>query len=272
MKTDFRPIGVFDSGIGGLTVLKTLALHFPEESFVYLGDTARLPYGSKSPETIRKYSEQLMDALIKKNVKALVIACNSASSQVHEHSYKNIPVYNVILPGAKTALHETKKNSVVVLGTRATIQSHAYLKQLQLLNPTVQVLEIPCPLFVPLAEEGLGNDPITELMVRKYLSVIDTTKSDVVIMGCTHYPILKSTFAKIYPELNFVDSGNAIANWLDEDFAKGSLGRNTLAAEDINKHSQRTLQIFTTDASDHFNQLALQILHPLCGQIETIDL
>lgn len=254
---DSRPIGVFDSGIGGLTVLKELALQFPQESFLYLGDTARLPYGSKSPSTIRKYSEQNIEFLRQQNVKAIVIACNSASTQVPEKEFFGLPVYNVIGPGSQRALEVSSGLRIGVLGTRATINSQAYTQQLRSLNPKVLVFDQACPLFVPLAEEGWDSDPITNLIVFRYLSVLMKNQIDTLILGCTHYPILKNSIARVTgSSIELVDSGEAIADWLEEDFMAGRLRRRRDA-------SPRIVEVLTTDASAHFTELAHRILKPV---------
>ncbi len=255
--SDPRPIGVFDSGIGGLTVLKELAEGFPQENFIYLGDTARLPYGSKSASTIRKYSEQNIAFLKNQNVKALVIACNSASSQVSETEIDGLPIYGVILPGAKKALSLTQTHRIGVLGTRATVQSAAYTQQIQALAPQSQVFSQACPLFVPLAEEGWDQDPITNLIVFRYLQEILQHHVDVLILGCTHYPLLKNSILRVTgSSVELVDSGEALREWLRTDFASGRLQTN-------GSSEPQSIQVLTTDSSAHFNQLGAKILRPL---------
>lgn len=252
---DPRPIGVFDSGIGGLTVLKELCARFDNESFIYLGDTARLPYGSKSPDTIRKYSEQNMSYLRQQNVKAIVIACNSASTQVSEFELYGLPVYNVILPGARRALQLSQNKRIGVLGTRATIMSRSYADNIHSLDPQAEVFSQACPLFVPLAEEGWDDDPITNLIVFRYIQPILKNQIDTLILGCTHYPILKRSILKVTgTAIELVDSGTSIADWLAEDFSSGRL---TVAA-----NKDREIHIRTTDSSEHFAKLGASILLP----------
>lgn len=254
---DKRPIGVFDSGIGGLTVLKELCHHFPFEEFIYLGDTARLPYGSKSPETIRQYSLQNMKTLAQQDVKALVIACNSASTQYRESHFEQIPVYNVIAPGAQKALQVSQSRRIGVLGTRATVQSQAYAQEVFALDDKAQVFSQACPLFVPLAEEGWDNDPITNLIVYRYLEPLLRNNIDTLILGCTHYPLLKSSIYRVTGSaIELVDSGEAIAEWMKLDIAQGKLQMNS------NDH-QGSVQVWTTDSSDHFNRLAVKIMDPV---------
>ncbi|WP_374032800.1 glutamate racemase [Bdellovibrio bacteriovorus] len=253
---DSRPIGVFDSGIGGLTVLKELALQFPHESFLYVGDTARLPYGSKSPQTIRKYSEQIIQFLEKQNVKAIVIACNTASSQVSEREIDGLPIYNVIEPGSQRALELSSGKRIGVLATRATVNSQAYTHKIHALDPQAQVFDQACPLFVPLAEEGWDSDPVTNLIVFRYLSPLLQNHIDTLILGCTHYPILKNSIARVTgSSIELVDSGEAIAQWLSRDFKSGRLGPNK-------SNEPRRIDIMTTDSSAHFTEMAQRILKP----------
>lgn len=264
MKT--QAIGVFDSGIGGITVLKDLVSAFPNESFVYLGDTARLPYGTKSPETIRKYSEQIITFLIQKNVKAVVIACNSASSQFTESEWKGIPIYNVIDPGSKLAASVTKNKLVGVLGTKATISSGAYQKKISFCDSSIQVHAVTCPLFVPLAEEGMYDGEITKLVVDKYMHSLKQQNVDTVVLGCTHYPLLASAIQDYMGKnVSLVSSGQAVTMLLQEDFKSNRLH----PAADKNG----VVTIYTTDASDHFNLLSQQIMSPLkVDRFEQIDL
>lgn len=262
-----RPIGVFDSGIGGLTVLKELALQFPEENFLYLGDTARLPYGSKSPQTIRKYSEQNILFLKNQNVKAIVIACNTASTQVPEHDLNGLPIYNVIEPGSQRALELSPTKRIGVLGTRATINSKAYTKKILQYNPEAQVFDQACPLFVPLAEEGWDSDPVTNLIVFRYLSQLLQNQIDTLILGCTHYPILKNSIARVTGSaIELVDSGEAIAHWLERDLTQNRLERNRTGIP-------RRIEILTTDHSAHFTEVALRILKPArADEFRVVDL
>lgn len=254
---DTRPIGVFDSGIGGITVLKELAKQFPSENFVYVGDTARLPYGSKSPTTIRKYSEQIIGFLKKQNVKAIVIACNTASTQVPEAEVSGTPIYNVIEPGARTALKLTTTKRIGVVATRATVQSQAYTKKILELEPNAQVFSQAAPLFVPLAEEGWDADPITNLIVFRYLQPLMEQQIDTLVLGCTHYPILKNSIARVTgATVSLVDSGEAIAQWIQDDLNKKRILPNLTS-------NSRTIDILTTDHSNHFNQLAAKLLAPI---------
>lgn len=259
-------IGVFDSGVGGLTVLKDLALYFPYESFLYLGDTARLPYGTKSPETIRAYSEQVMNYLAKQNVKAIVIACNSASSQVPESGWHNIPVYNVITPGAELAVSYSKNLKIGVLGTRATIESNTYTRALKKINPDVQVYSEPCPLLVPLAEEALIDDPITNLIVYRYVQPLVSLGIDTLIMGCTHYPLLKSSIQKACgSHVTLIDSGISVSEKMTMDFVARKIVPE--------KAGEQVIHIQSTDLSKHTEKWAEAIMAPLkISSISKVDL
>ena len=250
---DNRPIGVFDSGIGGITVLRELAKTFPQESFIYLGDTARLPYGSKSAETVRKYLLQNMKFLIAKDVKAIVVACNTASTQVTEKSLEGRPVYNVINPGAALACAVTVNKKIAVLATRATITADSYAKKIKKILPQAEVLNQACPLFVPLAEEGWYDDPVTNLVAYRYLNHLKNSGVDTVVLGCTHYPLLKVAIRKIFGNyINLVDSGEAISKLLQVDFEGGILKKSEPGHSSIN--------VSLTDASEQFETLSNELL------------
>jgi glutamate racemase len=251
---DPRPIGVFDSGIGGITVLKEVVRAFPHESFIYLGDTARLPYGSKSAETVRNYSVQIMKYLVAQNVKAIIVACNTASTQVFENEFESRPVYNVIDPGALLAVEKTQNKKVGVLGTRATVKSASYAKKIKALSPDIEVLSQACPLFVPLAEEGWNEDPITNLIAFRYLQNLKAADVDTVVLGCTHYPLLKHAIARVFGNhVALVDSGEAVALQLKADFDSGKLQPNA-------PEHPLVLKIALTDKSEYFEALSSELL------------
>jgi glutamate racemase len=260
------PIGVFDSGVGGLTVLRTLAKKLPKESFIYLGDTARLPYGTKSPATIRAYSEQVMNYLVKLGVKAIVIACNSASSQVFETEWRAIPVYNVIEPGARAAVVATKNKRVGVLGTRATIESGVYTRAVRSIDSVVSIFSQACPLFVPLAEEGWSEDPITKVVAERYLQPILQHDIDTLILGCTHYPLLKATIQNVCGKaVVLVESGEVLARALLKDIQSGRI---TKSAAD-----HGSIRVLKTDLSAHAEALSRAILADFqISAIEKVDL
>ena len=200
MKTDRNaPIGVFDSGVGGLTVAREIMRNLPMEKIVYFGDTARVPYGSKSKETVIRYSRQIVRFLQKQGVKAIVIACNTASALALDTLEKeiDIPIIGVVKPGARVAARETTKKRVGVIATEATINSHLYRELIQQIDPEITVVGKPCPLFVPLVEEGWRKDPVTEIVARRYLKEMQDEKVDTLILGCTHYPLLRGVIGSI---------------------------------------------------------------------------
>ncbi len=261
-----KAIGIFDSGLGGLTVLKVLAQKFPEESFHYLGDIARLPYGNKSPETIRRYGEQILTFLKAQNVKALIIACNSASTVfLGEDSFEGTPLLNVIEPGAIAAVKLAADKKIGVLGTSATIRSHAYKKTINNLDSSIEITEQACPLFVPLVEEGLQGDPITELVVKKYVFELQQKKIKTVILGCTHYPMIKGDLSKILgPDVALIESGSVLAEKLSDLFTRAVLERGT---------GKRDLKISITDITDQFEQLARKLMAPeVLSELEKVVL
>lgn len=249
-------IGIFDSGLGGLTVLKVLSQKFPNESFCYLGDIARLPYGNKSPETIKKYGLQILKFLKEQNVKALIIACNSASTVfLGEHDFEGIPLLNVIEPGSAAALKVSPDKKIAVLGTSATIRSHAYEETLKKLDSKVEVIEQACPLLVPLVEEGFVQDPITEMALERYLKDIKAKHIATVILGCTHYPVLKPDFKKVLgPDIHLVESGEVLADQIGRLFESGKLA--------ASPSGNRQIRVCITDLTDHFERLAKQLMHP----------
>ena len=194
-----RPIGVFDSGIGGLTVLKALTAALPGEDFIYLGDTARLPYGTKSNEVIVRYSKENTGFLLAKGIKMLVVACNTSSAVALDAiaSETMVPVIGVIEPGARAAAKASRIGKIGVIGTEATIASGAYTRAIQRLSPRAEIYTRACPLLVPLAEEGWTDNAVAELTVAHYLESLKQSGIDTLLLGCTHYPLLREMFAKI---------------------------------------------------------------------------
>ncbi len=278
---DHLPIGVFDSGVGGLTVLRSLALHFPREDFLYLGDNARLPYGTKSPQTIRKYSEQAINYLVQVGVKAVIIACSSASSQFRETEYQStthkfpIPVENVINPAICNALKfiQTEGN-IGVIGTSATIESKVYeeglLREAQKRNLKIKVFSTAAPLLVPLAEEGWIDDPITNLIVYRYLEPFMATKLDALILGCTHYPILRNSIQKVIgSNTALVESGDSVVESLQRQMDLGIIQ----ARKEIHFHEERKIFLLATETSYSFISMAYGLLgEERISSFQTVDL
>jgi len=209
-----RPIGVFDSGIGGLTVLKEIVKEMPSEGTIYLGDTARVPYGVRSPETVIRYSLENTRFLFSRDIKFLVVACNTASS-VSLDKIKNtvpIPVIGVIEPGAKAAVRATKSKRIGIIGTEATVQSNSYTALIKTMDRDVEVSGLACPLFVPLVEEGWTDGEITTLIAEKYLKEMKEKDIDTLVLGCTHYPLLKKAISKVMGKnVNLIDSAVEVA-------------------------------------------------------------
>lgn len=204
-----KAIGIFDSGIGGLTVLKEIVAKLPHENIIYLGDTARVPYGIRSAETVTRYSFQNTRFLLAQEIKMLVIACNTASAvslDAVKHEFP-LPVIGVLEPGARAAVAATKSRKVGVIGTEATINSKAYEKAIQRIAPDIEVHSIACPLFVQLAEEGWTDNDVAKLVAEKYLAPLQTTGIDTLVLGCTHYPLLKGVIRKaVGSEITLIDS------------------------------------------------------------------
>ncbi|MHB2155038.1 glutamate racemase [Calditrichota bacterium GD2] len=214
-----RPIGVFDSGVGGLTVVKQLNKILPDEQLIYFGDTARIPYGTKSKRLIQQFALEDALFLLQFNIKFLVVACNTASSSALEilKERLNIPVVGVVEPGAQAAVERTRNKKIGVIGTSATIGSSSYTKSILKLMPDAQVLGRPCPLLVPLVEEGWLDGEVTRLTLKKYLAPLMEQKVDTIILGCTHYPLLEPTIQDILgPDVSLIDSGKETARVVKE--------------------------------------------------------
>ncbi|MBI2059019.1 MAG: glutamate racemase [Nitrospirae bacterium] len=252
---DSRPIGVFDSGVGGLTVLRAIHERLPKERLIYLGDTARVPYGTKSRETVIRYAVESTIFLTSRNIKALVIACNTSTAYALDRMKKtfNLPVIGVIEPGVKQALLKTVRNRIGVIGTAGTVASGAYQRELRARRPDARVTAQACPLFVALAEEGWSTGRIAEETARRYLLPLRKRRLDTLVLGCTHYPLLKSTIRKVMgPGVLLVDSAEAVAEEVES-----VLGDKQLLAEGSGKGS---LEIFATDVGGAFRRVAEKFL------------
>ena len=261
--SDSRPIGVFDSGIGGLTVVKALRDLLPNENIFYLGDTARVPYGPKSPETVQRYAVELAGILTQKNAKALVVACNTVSSVALPLLIKkfSVPVIGVIEPGARAALQATRNQHIGVIGTRATIRSGAYEKTLRAADNNVRVSSRACPLLVPLIEEGLLDDDVTDRMIMRYLEPLLADGIDTLVLGCTHYPLLAGAIGRILKrQVMLVDSAQNCARAVEE-----TLDRQSLRTPAPNRGE---LHVTLTDSADNFLNVARDALQLRFGEIE----
>lgn len=246
-----KPIGVFDSGIGGLTVVKRIAAALPEENIVYFGDTARVPYGSKSNDTVIEYSIEDAKFLMQKNVKAIVVACNTASSIAMNELKKNfnVPIIGMIEPGSQTAVNTSKNNRIGVIGTRATISNKAYSKKIRELKPDIQVFEKACPLFVPLAEEGWMDHKATYEIAEEYLHELRDENIDTLVLGCTHYPILSKVIQEVIGEnVTLVDSGIVAAEMIREELDRTDLHTNS--------YSVGNQELYVSDIPTKFKEVA----------------
>lgn len=250
-----RPIGVFDSGIGGLTVARALYELLPNEDIIYLGDSARLPYGTKSKETVILYSIECLKFLLSKKVKMVVVACNTASSVAVPFLQKitKVPVIGVLIPGSEAAVNKTGNNKIGVIGTRGTVNSGAYKNQIHRINKNVKVYSQACSLFVQLAEDGWTDNKIAELTAKEYLSNIKQEGIDTMILGCTHYPILKKTIRKVVGnKINLIDSGEETAKVVKQILS----GKNLLNTQ--KKKGEH--KYFVTDFPNNFHQIAERFL------------
>ena len=229
------PIGVFDSGIGGLTVARSIYERLPHESTIYFGDTARVPYGPKSPETVRRYSLEILEWLVAQGVKAVVIACNTSTAHALPalQAASPVPVLGVIEPGARAAVAAAGRGPIGVIGTAGTVASGAYARAIHAIEPAAAVLQRACPLFVPLAEEGWFDHQATSLVAEEYLHELRDAGVAALVLGCTHYPLLKPLLQRVIgPTTTLIDSGEATAEALervlcDRGIAAGAAGRAT---------------------------------------------
>src|SRR3954464_8969731 len=258
-----QPIGVFDSGIGGLTVVSALRALLPNESIFYLGDTARVPYGGKSAATVQRYSLEIAAMLLGEGAKTIVVACNTASALALPRLEErlSVPVTGVIQPGARAALEKTRTGHIGVIGTRATIGSGAYDRALRALNPNVQVTARACPLLVPLIEEGWLESPVTDQIIAQYLAPLMEDGIDTLVLGCTHYPLLRNAIARVAGEkIGLVDSAQNCAVAV-----RDLLIRENLCAPQADRAS---LQVALTDPPDAFLRVAREALQLDVGEVE----
>ena len=254
-------IGIFDSGVGGLTIKRQLMRHLPQESMIYFGDTARIPYGNKSCETIVRYSIENAFFLMEQNIKLLVVACNTASAFAIPKLRQifNIPVIGVIEPGAEKAAQVTKNQRIAIIGTRGTIQSGAYQQELKRLLPQATILAYPCPLFVPLVEEGFLHHPAAELIIKEYLAPIKSQQVDTLLLGCTHYPFLETLIQQeMGPTVHLVDPAAACAEQVALLLQKQGMNAKSLAPP--------TYHYYVSDDPHKFQELSERLfgysIHP----------
>ena len=263
---NLMPIGVFDSGIGGLTVLKELFRVLPKEGTLYLGDTARVPYGIRSADTVTRYSFENTAFLVAKGIKLLVVACNTVSA-VSLGAIKerlSIPVIGVIGPGARAAAKATRNGKVGVIGTEATISSGAYTRSIKAADNSIEVYGLPCPLFVPLVEEGLTDDEITFMIAQRYLKDMKGRGIDTLVLGCTHYPLLKGIIGRVMGDSTvLIDSAVETVREVEE----------VMGRHDSRGDSETSSRAFyVTDGPEKFRRVGERFLGEKIGEIEKIDI
>jgi glutamate racemase len=260
------PIGVFDSGIGGLTVVAAIRRELPAESLLYLGDTARVPYGTKSSDVVRRYALTCSRFLVEQGAKMVVVACNTATAHglPAMQEQLGIPVVGVIQPGAELAAARSRGRHIGVIGTEGTVASGSYQAALRSLAPDAQVVACACPLFVPLAEEGMGEHPATRLIALEYLRPLVEAKVDTLVLGCTHYPLLRATIQDVVgPDITIIDSATAVAHTV-----RDVLETSGLAAS----HRHGKDRFFATDAGERFKRVGRAFLGGTIDEVEHVDL
>jgi len=260
-----QPIGGFDSGIGGLTVVRALMRHLPHENIVYFGDTARVPYGPKSAQVVREYAAQDTDVLLEHDVKLVVVACNTVSAVALDVVQKRagLPVIGVIHPGAEAAVRATKRKRVGVIGTVGTVSSKAYDHAIRHIDSSVHVVSKACPLFVPLAEEGWIDHKATELVVKEYLFPLTLEKIDTLVLGCTHYPLLSKVIDRVlHQHVTLIDSGEAAATAVRVELEKlGLLNTSSL---------KPNLRFTVSDIPQKFSEVGERFLGHKLGRVHRI--
>lgn len=252
------PIGVFDSGVGGLTVVREIMRQIPNEKIIYFGDTARVPYGNKSQETVTRFSEQIVRFLKTFHVKTIVVACNTASAYAMDALERDcdIPIIGVVKPGARMAAEVTRNGRIGVIATEATIGSRIYTQYIEELNKNVTIYGKACPLFVPLVEEGLLEDPVTDEIARRYLTELIDIDIDTLILGCTHYPLIRSTLGKIMgPNVTLVNPAYETAQEL-----RRMLDRMGLLNDEPPKLGSNRYQFYVSDKAEKFMTFANSII------------
>lgn len=261
-----KPIGVFDSGIGGLTVVRALHLRLPHENIIYFGDTARVPYGPKSPLVVREYAAQDTDFLLGHDVKMVVVACNTVSAVALDVVKKKagVPIIGMILPGAHAAASASTRGRIGVIGTVATIQSEAYVHALRQIDGAIQTFSQACPLFVPLAEEGWIDHKVTQMVAKEYLFPLALEKVDTLILGCTHYPVLRGAIQRaVDPHVTLIDSGDAAAGEVERVLDRHSLRNPSSQAPN--------LQFFVSDLPAKFSEVGERFLGRTMGRVHRVS-
>ena len=270
------PIGIFDSGVGGLTVYRALHEGLPNERFVYLGDTARVPYGTKSLATVERYAVENSRFLEAHGIKLLVVACNTASALALPaiRSAIKVPVMGVIEPGSRAAVEIAQGANIGVIATEATVQSHAYAKAIASMGATGQVIERACPLFVSLAEEGWSDSDVTRIVARDYLSEFHKTTLGALVLGCTHYPILRDVISEtVGREITLIDSGEATARDVESLLESSDLTHeNALGLYQERQLCDDLDHFYVTDAAERFAKVAERFLGSAPSILEAVEI
>ena len=250
------PIGVFDSGLGGLTVVKELRRRLPSERIIYFGDTARLPYGIKSEKQIREFSRENTEFLLHRRIKALVVACNSSSSVAYSflRGHYGLPIVDVIWPASESACEVTTKGKIGVMATQATVSSGAYERALKKLDPKIRVFSNACPLLVPFVEEGIFDGSVIEMVLKRYLAPLLRQKIDTLILGCTHYPMLREVIQKMVSlKVRLIDSAPAAVSKLDQMLSERGASR-------AKERGRGRLEVFVSDLAPKFLAIGARFL------------
>jgi len=271
-----RPIGIFDSGVGGLTVYRALHERLPNERFVYLGDTARVPYGTKSLATVERYAVENSRFLAAHGIKLLVVACNTASALALPaiRSAISVPVIGVIEPGSRAAVEVAQGGAIGIIATEATVQSQAYAKAIASIGGASKVIQRACPLFVPLAEEGWANTDVARIVARDYLTQFNETNLGALVLGCTHYPILKDVISEtVGSEVKLIDSGAATARDVESLLESSDLTHeDTLGLYDERQLCDDLDHFYVTDAADRFAKVAERFLGSAPSILEAVEI
>ncbi len=261
-----RAIGIFDSGFGGLTVMSAISKLLPKENLIYFGDSAHVPYGSKSKKVVTEFSTDISKFLVKKNVKMIVIACNTASAYSLKTLKKviKVPIIGVIEAGSVVALQNTKNKKVGVIGTEGTVKSNAYAKEIKKHNKKINCFSKACPLFVPLVEEGWNSGKITEEIISVYLKELVDKKIDTIILGCTHYPLLKDTIKKVIGKnINIIDSATAVATAVKDLLKKNKL---------LKEKGKGRYEFYVSDDPEKFKKLGSKFFNNKINKVTKVEL
>lgn len=261
------PLGIFDSGIGGLTVARAVFARLPRESVLYFGDTARVPYGPKSPDTVRRYSAEILAYLAHRGVKAVVVACNTSTAHALDFLRERapVPVVGVIEPGARAAVRAAPGGRIGVIGTAGTIASGAYTRAIQALRPDARVAAVACPLFVPFVEEGWFDHPAAELVAREYLAPLERERIEALVLGCTHYPLLAGLLGRVLgPGVRLIDSAAETAAALARELAASGL---EAPAGAVPRH-----RFVVSDDEPRFRLVGERFLGERLGEVEVVPL